>query len=572
MTKSFSLLLFSFVLTYNVFSQTNLKSEIKDITVFLSGAEIHRTSSINFKKGRNVIVFKGLSASLMKESVRIETSSNVQIMATSHGLNYLTEETDNAQKKKLKDSIEYYNNEIELIENDLDAYKIEKKLLESNIHLSGKQNAVSMAVLKEAADYYRSRIKDINKNMHKHQSGINQLVKRKRKHVMQLQELDYNSSSVHSEITVTLDAQVGGKTNLNLFYLVTDAGWSATYEIRSNKTSAPIDIFYNANVFNNTGFDWTNVSLQISTGEPNLTASRPDLDRWTINDVVRRRRKYKTTQTDKTLFSYEYESNKKSVLSNSQGFFMENDFQALNKKNNDLKYKDQSGKKGKKTETVKFKEIAVSELSRTFDIKDKYTIPSNAKPYIIKVTKYEIPASYSYISVPKIDRDAFLIAKITDWEDLDLVEGPAQVYFGGNYVGKSYINTQFVPDTLELSLGRDNNIAVTRVKKKKFSSKKIIGTNKKEIYLYEITVKNARDVPVQIEILDQLPISTDSEVSVSTGETSDATVNETEGLLSWKITLAAKESKKVTFGFTVKYPKNKKILLKKFTPVSSPSF
>jgi len=165
-----------------------------------------------------------------------------------------------------------------------------------------------------------------------------------------------------------------------------------------------------------------------------------------------------------------------------------------------------------------------------------------------------------------------LIAKITGWEDLDLVEGPAQVYFGGNYVGKSYINTQNVPDTLELSLGRDNNIAVTRVKKKKFSSKKIIGANKKETYVYEITVKNAREVPIQIEILDQFPISTDSEVSVSTDETSGATLNESEGLLSWKITMAPMESKKFTFGFTVKYPKNKKIKLKRFTPVSCPAF
>jgi uncharacterized protein (TIGR02231 family) len=569
MTKLFFVFFFSIALTYTSFSQTRLESEIVDVAVFLSGAEIHRTSSINLKQGRNVIVFKGLSASLMKESMRIQTPGNVVIMATSHGLNYLTEEIDNDQMRKLKDSVAYYDNEIELIKNDLDAYKIEKKLLQENIHLSGKQNAVSMAVLKEAAEYYRTRIKDINKNMHQHQSGIDHLVKRKHKHVMQLQELDHNSSSVHSEITVTLDSKVAGKTNIDLFYLVTDAGWSATYEIKSSKTSAPISIHYNANVFNNTGFDWTDVTLQISTGEPNLTASRPDLDRWTINDVIRKRKKYISSNASVNADSYYMDE---TEISNSAYFFKANDFNALNQKNNDLKYNLKSAKNGKKAETVKFKEIAVSELSRTFDIGDKYTIPSNAKPYIIKVTKYEIPANYSYISVPKIDRDAFLIAKITDWEDLDLVEGPAQVYFGGNYVGKSYINTQDVPDTLELSLGRDNNIAVTRVKKKKFSSKKIIGANKKETYVYEITVKNIRSNPIKIEILDQLPISTDSEVSVSTDETSEANVNETEGLLSWKINLGAKESKKVTFGFTVKYPKNKKIKLKKFTPVSCPSF
>jgi uncharacterized protein (TIGR02231 family) len=311
-------------------------------------------------------------------------------------------------------------------------------------------------------------------------------------------------------------------------------------------------------VFNNTGFNWNQVKLRVSTGEPNLTASRPDLERWTINNVMYKRRKRG---------SYHFRSaDKEEDLGFAGNVFSNSDFESLNRKNNIKKYS------GNQNQQVKFKQIAVAELSKTFYINKAYTIPANAKPYIIKVTKYELEAKYSYVSVPKLDRAAFLIAHLSDWEELDLVEGPVQVYFGNNYVGKSYIKTQNVPDTLQLSLGRDHNIAISRVKKKEYSNKKTVGNNQKDSYVYEIAVKNNRSFPIQIQVLDQIPISNDSEVSVSINESGEAIYDESEGLLTWNYSIQAKETKKMMLGFTVKYPKGKTIKLKKFTPVSCPSF
>ncbi len=565
MTNQKSLSIFSLLLIFacNCLGQTSISSEIKNVTVFLSGAEINRSTEVDLKKGRNLIVLKGLSPSLLKASLRIEPSTDVDIMATSHSFNYLTEEIDNDLVRTIKDSIEFYSSKVDVINNDVNAYQIEKKLLEQNIQLSGKQQALSMTTLKEAANYYRVRIKDINKRTYELQKEAMKFKKTEKKYRNQLSELNSSSNDAHSEIAVTIDAAQAGKTKLDIFYLVTDAGWSSTYEIKAVEMNAPISIYYNANVFNNAGFDWKDVNLKVSTGEPNLTASRPDLERWTINKRVYRRRQKGGWNVNADNGGFELD---KDGISSSLDVFDNNQFNSLNIANNKKKYG------GKKNQTVKFKQIVVSELSKTFDIAKTYTIPSNAKPYIIKVTKYDVPAKYSYISVPKLDRDAFLIAQIANWEDLDLVEGPAQVYFGNNYVGKSYINTQNAPDTLELSLGRDNNIAITRVKKKEFSSKRIIGANKKDSYVFEIQVKNSRDISVDIKILDQIPVSNDSEVSLSVNETSNAKYDEAEGLLTWSYTLNPKESKKITLGFTVKYPKNKRLNMKKFTPVSCPSF
>ncbi len=221
---------------------------------------------------------------------------------------------------------------------------------------------------------------------------------------------------------------------------------------------------------------------------------------------------------------------------------------------------------------MKYSEIQVSELSAEFEIKIPYTIPSDAKPYLVDVTTYNLPATYQHFCAPKIDRDAFLLARITGWEDLNLVEGPANVYFGGTYVGRSYINTQSTDDTLNLSLGRDRKILVTRVKQKDLTSTKYIGSTKKETYAFEISMKNNSKSAINLEMIDQIPISMQGDISVEPIELSKAELDPITGKLKWKFTLQPDELKKIELEFSVKYPKNKNIAKKKFRTVSAPSF
>jgi len=214
-------------------------------------------------------------------------------------------------------------------------------------------------------------------------------------------------------------------------------------------------------------------------------------------------------------------------------------------------------------EAIQFEEIQVSELSAEFDIKTNYSIPADSKPYIIDVTEYKLPATFQHFSVPKLVRDAFLLARITGWEDLDLVEGPANVYYGGVYVGQSYIYTRSVDDTLDLSLGRDNKVMVTRSKVKEYCSKKLFGNTTKETFAYEMVIKNNRKTTIQIDVQDQLPVSTQSDITVEAIETTKAKYDSKTGQLTWTYILKPGEVKKIAFSFAVKYPKNTTINIQK---------
>jgi uncharacterized protein (TIGR02231 family) len=170
-----------------------------------------------------------------------------------------------------------------------------------------------------------------------------------------------------------------------------------------------------------------------------------------------------------------------------------------------------------------------------------------------------LKADYIYSVAPKLDRDAFLIARATGWEEFSLLPGEANIFFEGTFVGKSHIDPNNIKDTLSLSLGRDKRIVVKREKLKDFSSKKLIGTNQRAAYAYEISIRNTKTEPVRIIVEDQIPVSQNSQIEVAVADTGLAKYNANTGKLTWEMNLQPTETKKVVYKFDVKYPKDKTI-------------
>ncbi|MBK8450775.1 MAG: DUF4139 domain-containing protein [Saprospiraceae bacterium] len=155
-----------------------------------------------------------------------------------------------------------------------------------------------------------------------------------------------------------------------------------------------------------------------------------------------------------------------------------------------------------------------------------------------------------------MDRDAFLTAEVQDWEDLNLMDGEANLFFEGNYQGKSYINTQSINDFLRLSLGRDKNITIERNKIKDFSKNKFLSDKKIVSKAWEIVVKNKKNSPIDLIVEDQLPISTQKEILVEKEDISGAEYNEETGKLRWVLKVAAGEQKKLKIKYNVESPKD----------------
>ena len=543
---------------------------VQSAVIYLDGAELYQKKEITLNAGRTQITFNGISSKVLSKSIQVTASGDVNILSVTDKLNYIDAVQNSPKTKAIRDSINLLDENTTILQNDKEAYETEKTMLSKNQSIGGQDKGVSIVELKLAADFYRSRIKEINNEIYKIDKKINIYNESINKLNNQLIEINGTPKGPTAEIAVLVASVTKQFITLDLKYLVSDAGWAPSYDIITEDVNKPITLKYRAKVYNNTDVDWKNIKIKLSTGDPMKNASKPELEDWYLNfstlDYANNYAKGKFAQSS---LSRQNLLNTRGGRSGNGAYYQDCVVAAqysipkIDAKK--IEYKAQEQK-------VALEEIEISDLSAEFDIKTEYTIPSDAKPYIIDVTTYNLPASYKYFSIPKADKSAFMLARISGWEELELVTGPANVYLGGTYVGQSYINTKSTNDTLDLSVGRDNKIMVSRTQLKDFNTEKVIGNNKKSTYSYEIVVKNNRKSSITIDVEDQVPVSQSSDITVETIELSKGELNSLTGKIKWKLTIEPGEAKKINLAFSIKYPRNKSLQLKKYRTISAPSF
>ena len=206
-------------------------------------------------------------------------------------------------------------------------------------------------------------------------------------------------------------------------------------------------------------------------------------------------------------------------------------------------------------------EQSQTQLGYEFEIRQPYTIPSDGKSVAAEIGRYRLPATYTYRSTPKIDKDAFLVAETTDWAKLNLLEGEANVYFENTFVGKSILSPREAGDTLRFSMGRDRGIRIGRTKESDYSARRAIGSNQTQTVGWKLTVSNTRTEPVTLLLTDQLPVSRNSAISVAEEELSGGTLDKNSGTVTWRLELKPGELRELRLRYAVKYPKGRSLTI-----------
>jgi uncharacterized protein (TIGR02231 family) len=190
-----------------------------------------------------------------------------------------------------------------------------------------------------------------------------------------------------------------------------------------------------------------------------------------------------------------------------------------------------------------------------------YTVLNDGKTYTAEIKTINVPASYQYYTAPKLSTDAYLTALVTNWDELQLIQGEAALYYEGTYTGKTSLNPDNTNDTLRISLGIDKGIVVQRTKLKEYAKKQFWGDKQSEERAYEIAIRNRKALPITIIIDDQFPLSPQKDISVENIDFKDAKLDERTGKLTWKQVIESAQERKFVLHYKVKYPKNKVILV-----------
>jgi len=514
--------------------EKELSTKIKKVTVYLSGAEVHRLGNTTLSSGPTTIKMSGLSSSIDPSSVQVKGKGNFIILSVNHKLNYLDESKKPKEMLAVEDSIKRLSKKLKILTGRENVYKNEESMLLANKAIGNKEVGVDALDLEEVANVFRRRLMEISEKRISIQEESTEIRNHLAKLNKQLVVLNGNRVRSTGELYVVVSAKERTPAKLEVSYFVNGAGWKPNYDLRATNVTSPITLNYKAKVHQNTGIDWNNVTLTLSTLNPKRSGTQPKLDAWTLQYLIRRNRVSKGQRAD-----YGMQAQKAGAPM--------------------MDVQLEEGLEYDANKADKYTAVSENTTGVQFRINLPYTVPSDGQQHDVSVAEHELKANFRHFAIPKVDMDAFLLTEVSGWEDYKILSGNANIYFEGTYVGKSFINTKTTDDTLNISFGRDQSVNITREKIKDYTSKKFLGEKKKETFAYEIAIRNTKKVPVNITIEDQIPLSSNKEIEIEVEEISEASHNKVSGKLTWKLDLQGGETKKLKLVYSVKYPKEKTI-------------
>ncbi len=535
------LLLLSFTSVQFSFGQEDIdiESDISQVTVFLRGAQVERSAKKFLSSGVYNVVFPGLAQNVDANSVQVSAKGDLTILSVSSRRSFEKPKEGSKLVQSIRDSIKVTWDEIELNKEMRTVLDDERSMILTNKKIQyGQTSGFSVEDIEDLSEFYRTRLAAIAKEKLKIKNDLELLNKEWNRLKGKLNNLQQGGRNT-SEIVVEVAVNANTPGTFNFKYLVRDAGWSAAYDVRANEVGKPITLDYNGKVYQRTGVDWNKVKLTLSTSNPYVSANKPNLSPWYLRIMP------------------QISISHRAKLSN-RSFDMAAGAPAAE---DDMEEVEIAEEEPRADGAYKFTTLTESQVNMAFAIELPYNIPSDGKVHTVNVKKVDLESDYQYYSAPKVNQNAFLMSKVKGWEEHNLISGPANVYFEGTYVGKSYIDAKNVEDELDLSLGIDKQVVVKRERIKDFAEKKVVGSSRKETIGLQITVKNTKRRPVKVKIEDQIPVTTTKEIVVELVEAEGATKDDRRGFLSWEFELKPGESKKVQFVYSVKYPKDMKINL-----------
>ncbi len=519
-------------------AQKPVESEITDVIVYQNGAKLTNETTFYLTAGTHDVIIRGVPLSIDQNSLQAQLSKSVVLLSATFRTAKLENKNIPKRTKALEDSIAKIKMDIGWLKSEKTVYEGEQKLILANQKLGSNEEKVTVDEIIKLTEFYRSRITDINKKIFNIDNTISKLNKELTDLLAKLQKLSYSEKKTIGEVVLSVTASKTSTVKAKLSYLSYQANWSPIYDIRAGKSEDPVTLIYKANVNQTTGLDWDDVNLTISTGNPRANNNRPTMYPWYINFYV------------PVAVNQYY---KKSAVQPSQ----QNLLQRSRAVEEEMVMSD---KEELSEASVPF-DVGVSSnrISSQYEISVPQNIPSDNQVHLVAIQEYELQSKYMYHAIPKLDPGTFLIAKVADYGKYNLLAGQANLFFEGMYIGQSYLNPVTTVDSMLLSLGRDDKINIKRNQLTDLTARQTVGSNVKETKAFEIAIRNNNSFEIELDLMDQLPISQNKEIEVKLEEAEGAKFDEAYGSLLWRLKVKPGETKRVKFIYTVKYPKDKQI-------------
>lgn len=525
-------------------AQKQISAKLTEATVYLRGAALTHTASATLKSGSQEVIIDGLSPDIEINSLKVK-ANGVLISATEFSKDYLTPREQAAHIKKLKDSLDLYQNLLKSAQNELSVHTQLLNLVTDGTqsNMQQKDHTVSVADITANMELYRTKAAELLQQINADDKKISKLKETVERLKSQIKQDESGNLQLNGMLRLSVSVPENITTTFTITYFTNMAQWIPCYDINIPSMDKSITLQSKAKVRQVTGLDWNNVKLTLSNATPNRSTVAPVFKTWFLRfqrpQIIVDGVKARTASTSNT-------------IAYSAPDFAEEDALPGHVSN---------AKTAAPILMTDFVEVEDQDIQVTYSISVPYDIPGNGKEKLIDLKSYDIKADFKYYSVPKLSDETYLIATLSDYEKYNLLPGEATVTFNNTFVGRTTLRPNDTESQITLTLTTEPRMTVKREKQRDYCSTKHVGNSTTVTQSYKITVKNNLNRSAKLTLKEQYPISNDKDIEVKEVTVVPAATYDKKdiGVVTWDLELNPGETRTFTVTYSVKHPTDRTV-------------
>ncbi len=533
-------------------------SQIQNVMVFPSGAEVLRTAKVKLEPGEHTVLFSDLPAVAVPGSIRVEGKSTGKLEIGSVDTRRLqVPRTDPAvqatERRRLETDIEKLRDERAVIETGSKAAATQLALIDKLAQLPGTLPPVGSAAAAQP-DWGQifgligQRSVEAQKTTLDAQTKMRDLDRRIEDLVKKLQALT-PAQDERTEVKVFIASEGAQEAELSVRYQVGNASWVPYYDARlatGGKAAAPkLGLVRRASIQQRTGEDWVDIAVQLSTTRPGTGTAAPELFPMTVDfeENMPQPRPMSAPAAAPAARSMRMDDAAEQLgaakLKAAPGMVLE---QAIEQKAT--------------LEAAPFQAI--------FSVPGKLTVMSTGEQKRVQLDAVDLEPTLVVRTVPRVNAKAFLYAKLSAPKTTPYLPGQVSLFRDGTFVGNGRLPQLTPGEEFELGFGMDDSVRVRHaIIDEKRGESGIISSSKTDVRNFRISVKNMHERPIQLVIHDQIPVSQQQEIKVELVAKTQPTkqnIDDKRGVLAWESTLNPDQEQVLDFGYRVQWPAAKRVL------------
>lgn len=520
-------------------------SRITAVTVYTDRAVVTRTAATELAAGTTELVFANLPEALVDQSLQVSGrgTAHAAILDVSARRTFV-DFTPNARVKELEDQIRALRNDDRRLGDEVAVLGSQRdginEFLKNAVAATKDAGRPKLDDVRVALEFGHKQLIEIAAATQKLDQQREELGNRIVALEQQLNELRGTGGRGFKTVTVRVAAEQAGNLEITLAYTVGGARWTPSYDARVLSGERAVALGYFGVVRQNTGEDWKDVALTLSTARPALGGAAPELGRWEV-DVWR----------DEVIRLQQFEVTGSAARAKT----------ALPPPGASLQMADADTQLEGRSADMAAATIESGATSASFKVAAATTIPSDGSAQKVPITTARLAAVFNYATTPKLQPTAFLTTQVTNGTEFPLLAGPLNVFLDGTFVATSNLKTVMPAEKFDLALGADEGIAVKHERLQRFvENTGLMNSGTRTTFEYRITVQNNKTTAERIAITDQLPLSRHEKIVVKQLTPAERELKpDADGKLKWTLDLKPGEKRELIVKFSVEHPNDVKV-------------